>query len=161
MNLIDRPRRMRRTRAIRNLVRETRLHPSMLVQPLFVHEGKNVEPLVKSAEETYRHLFGQKIKPEAPDRASIWTDTNVYNELGIPAIKIGPRGRRIGPRNEEIEIDTMVNAAKVYALSIDLCPLNHLVISCGVSGHHLKEAVFASAAVRVRKGFDTGPHGSF
>lgn len=49
--------------------------------------------------------------------------TNVY-ELGIPAIKIGPRGRRIGPRNEEIEIDTMVNAAKLYALmalDIDIC----------------------------------------
>jgi acetylornithine deacetylase/succinyl-diaminopimelate desuccinylase-like protein len=46
----------------------------------------------------------------------------VYNELGIPAIKIGPRGRRIGPRNEEIEIDTMVNAAKLYALiALDIC----------------------------------------
>jgi hypothetical protein len=31
--------------------------------------------------------------------------------LGIPTIKIGPRGRRIGPRKEEIEIDVMVNAA--------------------------------------------------
>ena len=68
---------------------------------LLGHEGKGIEPLVQSAEEVYQHLFGEKIKPEAPDRASIWTDTNVYNELGIPAIKIGPRGRRIGPRNEE------------------------------------------------------------
>lgn len=48
-------------------------------------------------------------------RASLWTDTNVYNELGIPAIKIGPRSRRIGPRNEEIEIDVMVKAAQIYA----------------------------------------------
>ena len=55
-----------------------------------------------------------------PERASIWTDTNVYNELDLPAIKIGPRGRRIGPRNEEI--DTMVNAAKLYALiALDIC----------------------------------------
>jgi acetylornithine deacetylase/succinyl-diaminopimelate desuccinylase-like protein len=89
---------------------------------LLGHEGKNVEPLVKSAEEAYEYLFQAKIKHEAPDRASIWTDTNVYNELGIPAIKIGPRGRRIGPRNEEIEIDTMVNAAKLYALiALDIC----------------------------------------
>lgn len=93
-----------------------------IYKTLLGYEGKNVEPLVKSAEEAYRHLFGQKIKPEAPDRASIWTDTNVYNELGIPAIKIGPRGRRIGPRNEEIEINTMVNAAKLYALmALDIC----------------------------------------
>jgi acetylornithine deacetylase/succinyl-diaminopimelate desuccinylase-like protein len=89
---------------------------------LLGHEGKNVEPLVKSAEEAYRHLFGDKIKHEAPDRASIWTDTNVYNELGIPAIKIGPRGRRIGPRNEEIEIDVMLKAAQLYALiALDIC----------------------------------------
>src|SRR5262245_28032012 len=89
---------------------------------LLGHEGKNVEPLVQSAEETYRYLFGEKIRPETPDRASIWTDTNVYNELGIPAIKIGPRGRRISARNEEIEIDEMVKAAQLYALmALDIC----------------------------------------
>jgi acetylornithine deacetylase len=93
-----------------------------IYKTLLGHEGKNVEPLVKSAEEAYRHLFGDKIKHEAPDRASIWTDTNVYNELGIPAIKIGPRGRRIGPRNEEIEIDAMLKAAQLYALiALDIC----------------------------------------
>jgi acetylornithine deacetylase/succinyl-diaminopimelate desuccinylase-like protein len=89
---------------------------------LLGHEGKNVEPLVQSAQEVYQHLFGEKIKPESPDRASIWTDTNIYNELGIPAIKIGPRGRRISARNEEIEIDVMVKAAQIYALiALDIC----------------------------------------
>lgn len=89
---------------------------------LLGHEGKGVEPLVASAEEVYQYLFGEKIKPEAPERASIWTDTNVYNELGIPAIKIGPRGRRIGPRNEEIEIDVMLKAARIYSLmALDIC----------------------------------------
>jgi acetylornithine deacetylase/succinyl-diaminopimelate desuccinylase-like protein len=93
-----------------------------LYKTLLGHEGKNVEPLVSSAEEAYHHLFGGKIKHEAADRASIWTDTNVYNELGIPAIKIGPRGRRIGPRNEEIEIDKMLKAAQLYALiALDIC----------------------------------------
>jgi len=93
-----------------------------LYKTLLGHEGKHVEPLVKSAEEVYRYLFGKKLTPEVPNRASIWTDTNVYNELGIPTIKIGPRGRRIGPRNEEIDIDEMVNAAKLYALiALDIC----------------------------------------
>ena len=93
-----------------------------IYKSLLGHEGKKVEPLVQSSEEAYQYLFKEKIKHEAPDRASIWTDTNVYNELGIPAIKIGPRGRRIGPRNEEIEIDTMVKAAKLYALiALDIC----------------------------------------
>lgn len=93
-----------------------------IYKSLLGHEGKGVEPLVQSAEEVYQHLFGKKIQPEAPDRASIWTDTNVYNELGIPAIKIGPRGRRIGPRNEEIEIEVMLKAAQIYALmALDIC----------------------------------------
>ncbi len=89
---------------------------------LLGHEGENVEPLVQSAEEIYQYLFGEGIKPETPERASIWTDTNVYNELGIPAIKIGPRGQRISARNEEIEIDEMLKAAQLYALmALDIC----------------------------------------
>jgi acetylornithine deacetylase/succinyl-diaminopimelate desuccinylase-like protein len=89
---------------------------------LLGYEGKNVEPLVKSAEDIHQHLFGAKIKVESPDRASIWTDTNLYNELGIPAIKIGPRGKRISARNEEIDIDVMVKATQLYALmALDIC----------------------------------------
>jgi acetylornithine deacetylase/succinyl-diaminopimelate desuccinylase-like protein len=93
-----------------------------IYKSLLGHEGKNVEPLVQSLEEIHQHLFGSKLRFEAPDRASIWTDTNVYNELGIPAVKIGPRGKRIGPRAEEIQIDEMVKAAQVYALiALDIC----------------------------------------
>jgi acetylornithine deacetylase/succinyl-diaminopimelate desuccinylase-like protein len=89
---------------------------------LLGHEGRNVEPLVACARDIHQYLFGEPIKPEPPDRASIWTDTNVYNELGIPAIKIGPRGRRISARNEEIDIDVMVKAARLYALmALDIC----------------------------------------
>ena len=41
-----RPRRLRRTPRLRALVRETRLHPSMLVAPLFVCPGSGVrEPI--------------------------------------------------------------------------------------------------------------------
>ncbi|MDA0653564.1 MAG: M20/M25/M40 family metallo-hydrolase [Proteobacteria bacterium] len=93
-----------------------------LYKSLLGHEGKNVEPLVQCAEEVHQHLFGEKIQPEPPNRASIWTDTNIYNEMGIPAIKIGPHGRRISARNEEIEIDKMVKATQIYALmALDIC----------------------------------------
>ncbi|MEA2609400.1 MAG: porphobilinogen synthase, partial [Chloroflexota bacterium] len=44
--LLHRARRLRRTPALRALVRETRLHPSMLVAPLFVRPGTGVrEPI--------------------------------------------------------------------------------------------------------------------
>jgi len=48
----------------------------------------------------------------------------VYNEMGIPAVKIGPRGRHRtpGPRGEEINIDTIVQAAQLYSLiALDIC----------------------------------------
>ncbi|HYK96730.1 MAG TPA: hypothetical protein VE011_12840, partial [Candidatus Dormibacteraeota bacterium] len=45
-SLAIRPRRLRRTPALRALVRETRLHTSMLVAPLFVRPGSGVrEPI--------------------------------------------------------------------------------------------------------------------
>ena len=42
INLIERPRRLRRTATIRALVRETRLSPDDFVYPLFVCEGEGV-----------------------------------------------------------------------------------------------------------------------
>jgi len=45
-SLSIRPRRLRRTAALRALVRETRLHPAMLVMPLFVRPGSGIrEPI--------------------------------------------------------------------------------------------------------------------
>ncbi|MBI2755181.1 MAG: M20/M25/M40 family metallo-hydrolase [Chloroflexi bacterium] len=89
---------------------------------LLGHEGKNVEPLVEVLEGINQHLFGQPLKAEESQRASIWTDTNVYNEMGIPCVKLGPRGKRNYPRAEEIAVDSIVKAAQIYALAaLDIC----------------------------------------
>jgi porphobilinogen synthase len=45
---VDRPRRLRRTPALRDLVRETRLHPKMLVAPIFVRAGTNLRRPIES-----------------------------------------------------------------------------------------------------------------
>jgi porphobilinogen synthase len=42
MSFIQRPRRLRRTEAIRAMVRETRLSPDDFIYPLFVCEGEAV-----------------------------------------------------------------------------------------------------------------------
>lgn len=47
-DLIQRPRRLRRTEAMRELVRETRLAPADLVLPLFACPGKNVRREISS-----------------------------------------------------------------------------------------------------------------
>jgi len=44
----ERPRRLRRTEALRNLVRETRLDPAMLVAPIFVRPGSNLREPISS-----------------------------------------------------------------------------------------------------------------
>jgi acetylornithine deacetylase/succinyl-diaminopimelate desuccinylase-like protein len=96
-------------------------HEVQAYRSLLGHEGKGIEPLVSALEQAYAHLFHTQVQAEESRRASIWTDTNVYNEMGIPAIKFGPRGKRIR-RTEELSIDTMLKAAQVYALiALDIC----------------------------------------
>lgn len=54
LNLPHRPRRLRRSPAIRSLVRETRLSPDMFVYPLFVCEGVGVRREVPSMPDVYQ-----------------------------------------------------------------------------------------------------------
>lgn len=51
---VTRPRRLRRTPALRDLVRETRLAPEQLVYPLFVTEGSGVRQEIPSMPGQYR-----------------------------------------------------------------------------------------------------------
>ena len=52
--MLQRPRRNRRTGAIRDLVQETHLSPSHLVYPLFVIEGTDVKDEILSLPGNYR-----------------------------------------------------------------------------------------------------------
>jgi len=45
--------------------------------------SEEIQICITGAEEVHSYLFGETIKPETPDRASIWTDINIYNELGV------------------------------------------------------------------------------
>jgi porphobilinogen synthase len=82
----DRPRRLRRTAALRALVRETRLDPSMLVAPLFVRPGRGVREPIAS-------LPGvERLSPdEAAAEAAALARLGVGGILlfGLPAAKDG------------------------------------------------------------------------
>jgi len=54
MDLVYRPRRLRRTAPIRGLVRETELSPRQLIYPLFVAEGKSVRDHIDSMPGQFR-----------------------------------------------------------------------------------------------------------
>lgn len=50
-----RGRRLRKNPAVRSLVRETRLHPSELVYPIFVQEGENIKEEISSLPGQFRY----------------------------------------------------------------------------------------------------------
>ncbi len=62
MNLIERPRRLRRTPTIRALVRETRLTPDDLVYPLFVCEGEGIRREVGSMPGAFNLSIDELVK---------------------------------------------------------------------------------------------------
>ena len=62
MDLIERPRRLRRTATIRALVRETRLSPDDLVYPLFVCEGEGVRREIGSMPGVFNLSIDELVK---------------------------------------------------------------------------------------------------
>jgi acetylornithine deacetylase/succinyl-diaminopimelate desuccinylase-like protein len=86
------------------------------------YEAEGIEKVAETLEDTYQRLFGEKTPAVTPGRSSIWTDTNIYNEMGIPACKFGPRGERWTMRSEQVEIEEIHRAAQVFALAaVDIC----------------------------------------
>jgi hypothetical protein len=52
----------------------------------------------------------------------MWTDTNLYREIGIPAVKWGPSDLQKYPNRRIAEIEGLVKAAKVYSLiALEVC----------------------------------------
>ena len=106
MDLVYRPRRLRRSAPIRGLVRETELSPRHLIFPMFVTEGKSVreaidtmpgqfrfstDELVRECEELYAlgigavNLFGYSI--EKDELASKSYEPNGLVQRAVRAIK--------------------------------------------------------------------------
>jgi porphobilinogen synthase len=84
LQMTHRPRRLRRTPALRALVRETRLHPAMLVAPLFVRPGAGVREPIPSLPGVAR------LSPDvAADEAARLAELGVRAVMlfGLPAAK--------------------------------------------------------------------------
>ncbi|MBF0276731.1 MAG: porphobilinogen synthase [SAR324 cluster bacterium] len=106
MQLVHRPRRLRKNAAIRGLVRETQLQPADLIYPMFVAEGEklrdpistmpgqfrfSVDELVKECQEVFSlgigavNLFGYS--EDKDDQASKSYDPNGLVQRSIRALK--------------------------------------------------------------------------
>ena len=77
MQLIRRPRRLRRTEAVRSLVRETRIHVSDLIYPMFVKEGKGLREPIDSMPGQFRFSVDELVK----ECRQVW-------DLGIAAVNL-------------------------------------------------------------------------
>ena len=75
--MIIRPRRLRRSPAIRQMVRETTLSVKDFINPLFVRHGQNIKDPIVSMPGQY-HFSVDKIGKEVEER---WS-------LGIPSINL-------------------------------------------------------------------------
>ena len=71
--MIKRPRRLRKSQSIRDMVSETRLSPSMFVYPIFVREGKNIVEEIPS-------MPGQK--RYSPDRLPLILERAMEDKIG-------------------------------------------------------------------------------
>jgi porphobilinogen synthase len=69
LTLRQRPRRLRRTEAIRSLVRETRLTPDCFIYPLFVCEGEGVRRAISSMPGIAQLSVDEAVKEAAAARA--------------------------------------------------------------------------------------------
>ncbi|MEN9206355.1 MAG: porphobilinogen synthase [Thermostichales cyanobacterium BF4_bins_65] len=79
LDLCYRPRRLRRTAAMRQMVQEHRLHVSDFIYPLFVMEGDNQRQAVPSMPGSYRYTL-DLLLVEVKEAAA----------LGIPAVALFP-----------------------------------------------------------------------
>jgi acetylornithine deacetylase/succinyl-diaminopimelate desuccinylase-like protein len=78
------------------------------------YEAKGVEPLVAAVKEAHRAVFGDDPPPVSGSTASMWRDSNVFAELGMPVINYGPRSASHAFRRA-LTIESLYQAACVYA----------------------------------------------
>jgi porphobilinogen synthase len=80
LDLIHRPRRLRRTASLRALVEETVLRPADFIAPLFVIEGKGPAEAISSMPGVFRHTIGDLVK-----------ECRKLAKLGVPAVALFPK----------------------------------------------------------------------
>jgi porphobilinogen synthase len=84
LNLVRRGRRLRRSPAIRAMVRETRLSPDMLIYPLFVCEGSGVRREVTSMPGVFNLSVDEAVKEAVAAKADGVPGVLLF---GLPAYK--------------------------------------------------------------------------
>lgn len=80
LDLIERPRRLRRTASLRAMVKETVLTPADFIAPLFVIDGKGAPQAIKSMPGVFRYNVKDLVK-----------ECRALHKLGVPAVALFPK----------------------------------------------------------------------
>jgi len=154
-----RMRRLRRTEALRGMVRETRLHPSNLILPCFVVEGSGVREPIASMPGVHRHSVDQLVA-EAKSVADAGVPAVIL--FGIPAKK-DARGSAADARDGVVQraVEALKRQVPELVVITDVCLCEYTDHGhCGiVEGPHVVNdasvARLASAALsHARAGAD-------
>ncbi len=124
--MLRRPRRLRKSAAIRDLVRETVLNVNDLIYPIFVVEGENLKREIPSLPEVY-HFSLDKLEDEIKE----------LNELGIQhVILFGVPDEKDPYGNEAYNEDGIVQRAirKVKEIDPNMCVTTD-VCMCQYTSH--------------------------
>jgi acetylornithine deacetylase/succinyl-diaminopimelate desuccinylase-like protein len=109
-------------RELRAVLAETDI--PTIVEPIAFrrgYEAHDVKPLVDHVEAAHDRVFGGRPGRPIDAITSMWRDSNVFIEAGIPTVVYGP-GASVGGGNFAMEIEDLVKAARVYtALAIEVC----------------------------------------
>jgi len=85
------------------------------------YEAQHITPLVDAIEKAHWQIFSKRPEPAVGPECSMWRDTNVFNEMGIPSATYGPAAGA-GGGNYFLTIDDLLTSAKLYALiMMDIC----------------------------------------
>jgi acetylornithine deacetylase/succinyl-diaminopimelate desuccinylase-like protein len=85
------------------------------------YEGKGIEPLADAVRGAHGEVLGEDRGLPWSAYTSMWRDTNVWNELGIPTVMYGPDAV-LGPERFGISVDSLHKVAQVYAATaLRLC----------------------------------------
>jgi len=81
------------------------------------YEAKGVEPLVAAVSAAHRAVIGGDPPPVVGPTASMWRDSNVFAELGIPVVNYGPRSASHAFKRA-LTVESLYQAACVYARTV-------------------------------------------
>ena len=80
------------------------------------------EVVAKALKESHYRVFESPTPPPSPAQTSMWNDTNVFWQVGMPGVKYGPGLPPGPPFPESIRINDLMAAAKVYVLTVlEIC----------------------------------------